>query len=164
MPEKYNLYNDTVNCLLQWYHRQCEEAGEAEFAQIPYKYDYFDNGELITPNHRIVYRQNQDLQEKYPNPFAVSQKDCYYYWYLEYEKERKRKENKSQYWIDKLLAELNHAYEIVREIDALYQQLNEIIAQKQGIYALLAIGGSKWWKIRKAWVKLKKTLRFFLLR
>ncbi|HIK36482.1 MAG: glycosyltransferase [Geminocystis sp.] len=163
MPEKYKLYNDTLKSLLKWYQEKCKEAGEEEFSRIPYKYDYFDNGELITPNHRIVYRQNPDLQQKYPNPFAVGEKDCYYRWYQEYEREKKRKENESQYWIDKLLAELNKAYEIVREkdktIDGLYRQLNEIIAQREEIQnQLLAIQKSKWWRIRKAWLKLKTIL------
>src|SRR5579884_259380 len=68
--------------LREWYLGECDRQGQAVFSQIPWAYACFDNGELITPEHRHIYRGRADLQTAFPDPFSTRDVTrSYYHWF-----------------------------------------------------------------------------------
>lgn len=132
MPEKYNLITPTITSLLQWYKTQGEYLGQKELSVIPCVYSFFDNGEAITQNQRIIYRQREDLQQQFPNPFEVNEDSCYYNWYQEYEKTEKLKGEERE----------------------LIRRLENDLAESQALIS--GMESSKFWKIRQSWFAVKK--------
>jgi len=83
MALKYAPGNKAVRSLIQWYKTIIKEDKRA--ASTPWGYAdcmTFENGQPITPAHRIIYKRRRDLQEAYPDPFAVVEGgQCYYNWF-----------------------------------------------------------------------------------
>ena len=48
--------------------------------QWPYKYDRFDNGTPIPGLARGIYRESNELQRKYADPFSTGEPDSYFGW------------------------------------------------------------------------------------
>lgn len=58
------------------YEKWIEEKGQSKLGKIPYKYAFYENGEKILKEHRLVFRQRTDLQNVFENPFDDS---CYHW-------------------------------------------------------------------------------------
>lgn len=80
MAMKYARKNESLIELIQWYKKNIDK--NSNFPKSEWGYAYFDNGEKITSEHRLIYRMRTDLQDAYPNPFnVVVNGNCYYNWY-----------------------------------------------------------------------------------
>ncbi|BAQ65877.1 hypothetical protein [Geminocystis sp. NIES-3709] len=131
MPQKYDLINPSIESLLKWYEDECATMGEKEFSKISCFYDYFDNGELIKKEERLLYRERIDLQQNYPNPFDTkNSEDCYYNWYRNYENEKQKIESEKN---NRLYALEWHFEDKSKQINDLQQQLDE---KNNRLYAL----------------------------
>lgn len=71
MTKKYARDNFEVYEIWNWYKRQIRHTTEVAFAQRFWKYDTFKNGQDIEKRHRVLYRENANLQELFPDPFAT---------------------------------------------------------------------------------------------
>src|SRR5438045_2388206 len=68
--------------LRKWYLQETTKSGEAHFSQFPWTMASFSNGEPIADAQRILYRDREDLQKAFPNPFDASTPGhSYYHWY-----------------------------------------------------------------------------------
>ncbi|MGI0481911.1 hypothetical protein ACN4EE_14140 [Geminocystis sp. CENA526] len=122
MPEKYNLINSSIESLLEWYKNECEKMGQKEFSKMSCYYDYFDNGELIKKQARLLYREKLKLQEKYPNPFETNSEGSYYNWYQNYKIEKEldeQEKNERLYFLEW------HYEDKTKRIDDFQKQLDE---------------------------------------
>jgi hypothetical protein len=83
MAMKYASDNKAIRSLIRWYKTAIQEDKRAVSTPWGYaSYTTFENGEPITPAHRIIYKRRRDLQEAYPDPFAVVKDgECYYDWF-----------------------------------------------------------------------------------
>jgi hypothetical protein len=83
MAMKYAGDNKALRSLIRWYKTAIQEDKRAAGTPWGYaSYTTFENGEPITPAHRIIYKRRRDLQEAYPDPFAVVEDgQCYYNWF-----------------------------------------------------------------------------------
>lgn len=68
----YNMkhYLDT-DVLLKMYREALKENHTLQYLSIKYKYNYFENGKVISPLNRRLYRESLNRQENYGNPFCV---------------------------------------------------------------------------------------------
>jgi len=64
--------NKSVEMLLRWYADRIAKLGQDPLCRIPWSFGAFDNGELIIPVQRVVYRERVDLQRTFPDPFAAN--------------------------------------------------------------------------------------------
>ncbi len=89
MLEKYGRGVRGLSQLRQWYITECDRMGQREFAAIPWRYDYFANGEPISSQQRRLYRERTDLQQAFPNPYATADLNhSYCHWFqANYERE-----------------------------------------------------------------------------
>jgi hypothetical protein len=62
--------NLVVREIWEWYSRELTENGQTELGNLNWYYGRFDNGEPITDEMRTIYRERQDLQKAFPNPFS----------------------------------------------------------------------------------------------
>jgi hypothetical protein len=81
MLERYGKESPALYELREWYIAACERHGQSALGTIASKYDRFSNGEPISRGYRLLYRQRDDLQRAFPNPFMVTGTDCYKAWY-----------------------------------------------------------------------------------
>ncbi len=77
----YGTESPVLTELREWYIRECERCGQGALGSLPCRYDFFSNGERIARDYRLLYRQREDLQRDYPNPYEVSGPHCYKAWY-----------------------------------------------------------------------------------
>jgi hypothetical protein len=84
MLEKYAQDVPAAWDLDAWYREECATHGQEETAALPWRFAYYDNGEKIEAKERILYRRHRDLQEAFPDPFAVTRGEsgvaCYRDW------------------------------------------------------------------------------------
>jgi lipopolysaccharide biosynthesis glycosyltransferase len=82
MLERYGVHSPVLFELRDWYISRCEELGQSTFAKLECIYDFFDNGERITDEHRLCYRLRPELPYKFPDPFATRDVDrSYFHWF-----------------------------------------------------------------------------------
>lgn len=82
MAMKYAGNNSAIRSLISWYKSEIKKDKRAANTPWGYAITTFDNGEPITPAHRIIYKRRRDLQEAYPDPFEVIKDGpCYYNWF-----------------------------------------------------------------------------------
>jgi hypothetical protein len=81
MLHRYGKESPVLHDLREWYVDQCERHGQSALGDIRCKYDDFSNGESISRGYRLLYRQREDLQRAYPNPYMVAGANCYKAWY-----------------------------------------------------------------------------------
>jgi glycosyltransferase involved in cell wall biosynthesis len=82
MLDKYGGEMPSAQLLRKWYEEETTQSGEARFNQFPWTLGSFSNGEPISDAQRILYRDRQDLQNAFPNPFDASTSGhSYYHWY-----------------------------------------------------------------------------------
>lgn len=74
--------SDLPECeaLLSAYRNQLISFGYETTRHWPWAFDCFENGAKVTNRMRRIYRESQELQRNYPNPFLTSSQDCYYRW------------------------------------------------------------------------------------
>lgn len=73
-----NLYE-----LREWYIKRQDEEGQQTYYTIPSIYNFYDNGEKIAKEERLLMRKRQDLMDYFENtdPAVVEQERSYYKWY-----------------------------------------------------------------------------------
>jgi glycosyltransferase involved in cell wall biosynthesis len=82
MLDRYGSKMPALYELRDWYLAECDRMGQRESENIPWIYDFFDNGEPVTADQRKLYRQRADLQKAFPNPFsAKSARRSYFRWF-----------------------------------------------------------------------------------
>ena len=83
MLDRYGSEMPALYGLRDWYLAECVRMGQQQFENIPWSYDFFDNGERIKPLNRRLYRQRPDLREAFPNPFSTGNVGrSFYRWLL----------------------------------------------------------------------------------
>ena len=70
--------NPAVQDLINWYAKQIENLSNDPLSKVPWAYDTFTDGTLITKAQRIVYRERIDLQNAYPDPFDSTGYLCWW--------------------------------------------------------------------------------------
>ncbi|WP_031407154.1 hypothetical protein [Thiomonas sp. FB-Cd] len=71
MAAKNASGNKSVEMLLRWYANRIAELGKDPLCRIPWFFATFDNGEPISAEQRVVYRERVDLQRAFPDPLAA---------------------------------------------------------------------------------------------
>ena len=69
MLDRYGAAMPALYELREWYVNSCDEMDAEGFSGLPWKYDFFDNGERILDAHRKRYRATPSLHELFPDPF-----------------------------------------------------------------------------------------------
>lgn len=85
MLDVYGNGNPYLYELRQWYIEQQKLEGQDTYGigNRPSKYNYYDNGELISKDERLLIRKRMDLMEYFGkvDPYQVDQERSYYHWY-----------------------------------------------------------------------------------
>ena len=116
MASIYGRNMPAIKKLWDTYAEKLNQCGHSEFKKEKWKGMFFDDGTLITDDMRLVYRNNQNLQHKFPDPFHKSSSgDDYYTWY---------KRNKYFY---KKIFKINH------KISMAINLINHYLSQHGGI-------------------------------
>lgn len=69
--------------LRRWYIAECDAHGQQAMGGLRCAYATFSNGEPITRAQRILYREREDVQRAFPQPFDASDvQRSYYHWYV----------------------------------------------------------------------------------
>lgn len=70
--------NSPVYGLRDQYIELCNRYGQTELERIPWSYNFYSNGKKIKRDHRIAYRTNMKLREKFKGPFNVEASPSFY--------------------------------------------------------------------------------------
>lgn len=70
MASKYAPGNNAVGELINWYKLQQQVKSETE--KTPWAFQTYDSGTRIKDVHRWIYRNRNDLQAAYPEPFFAA--------------------------------------------------------------------------------------------
>ncbi|MGC8490830.1 MAG: hypothetical protein ACP5SH_03735 [Syntrophobacteraceae bacterium] len=81
MTVKYSGGNQAVAQIWEWYGLQLQKHGHEELGKLKWYFDFYENKKEIPQTARLQYRKRKDLQERFPNPFAVGNSGGYYRWY-----------------------------------------------------------------------------------
>lgn len=82
MLNLYGRHSPVYRQLREWYIQQCEASDQDAMGGIDSIYNRFSNGELISKQHRILYRQREDLQKAFPDPYQTDDINrSYFDWY-----------------------------------------------------------------------------------
>lgn len=71
--KEISMYVRKDDCLFElwdWYGKQLEIHGQADFSRMEWEYDRFNNGSKITQEMRLLYREKKYLQTTFPFPFS----------------------------------------------------------------------------------------------
>ncbi len=71
MTQQFSNGNQLVNEIWGWYHQQLMENGQRTIGNRKWFFDYYDNGVRISEEDRLLYRQRNDIQDSFPNPFTT---------------------------------------------------------------------------------------------
>jgi len=71
MTRRYAGDNSEVFELWWWYRRQVRANFDPRVARPWWHYAWFDNGEPIAKEMRVLYRTREDLKRAFPNPFRT---------------------------------------------------------------------------------------------
>ncbi len=85
MLNKYGRAMPALFELRDWYLSACEGHGQQVLSQVPWAYDFFDNGQPILPAHRKQYRETPELPLRFPHPFATEGEESYFHWLQRYD-------------------------------------------------------------------------------
>jgi len=81
MLRKYGADSPLLFELRNWYVEACEARGQSELGDRPSVYACYSDGTVISLEERILYRQREDLQKAFPDPFTVDVEGGYRQWY-----------------------------------------------------------------------------------
>lgn len=82
MTTKYAGDNTLVHEIWTWYRLQLEKYGQKEAERRRWPFDYFNNGERIPHEARVLYRERKDLQIAHSNPFEITADGGFYGWFV----------------------------------------------------------------------------------
>lgn len=83
MLKRYGQSSSVLFELREWYINACSVQGQEELGKRPCKYAFFDNGEIISETHRLLYRHRSDLNAAFTDPFNTADvEQSYYHWFL----------------------------------------------------------------------------------
>jgi len=81
MAVKNAAGNSAVQQLIGWYERETAATRGDPVSAWPWAYGRFSDGTPIQPHHRWLYRENQDLQKAFPDPYdATSEGQSFIDW------------------------------------------------------------------------------------
>lgn len=140
MLKKYGSKSPILFELRQWYIAQCQKMEQDKYGKQPCVYSFFDNGEPITQTQRKIYRDRWDLQKAFPDPYSASSTNSYFHWLTIYEK--------AEYPDPSI--ELLECHQMVSRLELQLKQAEETIEAMQS---------SKFWKLKKVWLRLRKITR-----
>lgn len=69
MTQRYARENFEIYEIWSWYRRQIEKYSEAAIPSDWWKYSQFSNGAPVPKAARVLYRERQDLQQVFADPF-----------------------------------------------------------------------------------------------
>ena len=82
MLDKYGHRMPGLYELRDWYLSECERFGASQCAGREWRYGRYDNGQLIQPEHRKLYREREDVRAVFPDPFRTAPvSESFYHWY-----------------------------------------------------------------------------------
>jgi hypothetical protein len=82
MLKRYGTSSPVLFALREWYIDQCRHYGQDLLGQTACRYAHFSNGEPITKVHRLLYRNREDLQNAFADPFDASDVNrSYFDWF-----------------------------------------------------------------------------------
>lgn len=82
MTHIYSGGNSIVYEIWMWYAHQLEKHDDEELGKAKWHFDFFANGELIPHSARLFYRERENIQETFPDPFSVGEHGGYYDWWM----------------------------------------------------------------------------------
>lgn len=71
MAAKNGAGNSAVDTLIGWYESEARFDADEPVARLPWAFDAYADGSRIPLAHRRLYRARPDLQQVFPDPFAV---------------------------------------------------------------------------------------------
>lgn len=91
MLDKHGKGNPYLYELRDWYTQKQEQEEQQKYKDLPSIYNFYDNGEKIEKEQRVLLRKRVDLLEFFAttNPHIVEQEKSYYRWYQEAQTENK---------------------------------------------------------------------------
>lgn len=81
MLNKYGADSPVLFELREWYLQACEAQGQSILGTLPSRYAFYSDGTRIGLEERLLYRQREDLQQAFPDPFQVDAAGGYLGWY-----------------------------------------------------------------------------------
>lgn len=81
MLDIYGKNMPVVKKLWDLYENKLEQNDHIRLKKLQWKNLFFDDGTLVNDQMRLFYRNNPELQNKFPNPFQKNIKDSYYTYY-----------------------------------------------------------------------------------
>lgn len=82
MLDRYGKESPVLFDLRDWYLAECEKYGQSLLGKRPSKWATFDNGQLISKEQRVLYRNRKDLQQAFPDPYATANASkSYCHWF-----------------------------------------------------------------------------------
>ncbi|ADV60613.1 hypothetical protein Isop_0016 [Isosphaera pallida ATCC 43644] len=82
MLERYGRESPVLFELRDWYLAECESYGQSLLGNRTSRWGCYDNGEPITHEQRVVYRNRLDLQQAFPNPYRTQPvSKSYFHWF-----------------------------------------------------------------------------------
>lgn len=82
MLKKYGATMPALFELRKWYLEECDRLAANMPIEDDWKLGRFSNGEPIALEHRLLYRQREDLQLAFPDPYAAADVNAsYYHWF-----------------------------------------------------------------------------------
>jgi hypothetical protein len=81
LTHHYAKSNVEVYELWSWHERQLERYHEPAIPHGWWKFGEYANGETIARAARVLYRNREDLQRRFPNPFATDEEENFYRWF-----------------------------------------------------------------------------------
>jgi len=98
MTAIYGAGMPAVANLWQLYKEKLLSFDNERLKKCVWQYASFENGENITDDMRLAYRNRQDIQSFYKDPFVINNGNCFFYWY-----KNNKKHLKQQFAIKKRL-------------------------------------------------------------
>lgn len=81
MLDLYGKDSPVLYDLRDWYIGECNKMGQDQYGKTPCVYDSFSDGTKISKSHRYIYRKDQSLAIKFPDPFNATCDSSYLSWY-----------------------------------------------------------------------------------
>jgi hypothetical protein len=82
MLDRYGKESPVLFDLRDWYLSECEKFGQSLLGKRPSKWATFENGQVISKDQRVLYRNRKDLQQAFPDPYSTSDiSKSYFHWF-----------------------------------------------------------------------------------
>jgi glycosyltransferase involved in cell wall biosynthesis len=82
MLDRYGSEMPALYELRKWYLEECDRMGQGRCENISWSYDFFDNGQRVTPAQRKLYREREDLRKAFPDPLSTAKINrSYFHWF-----------------------------------------------------------------------------------